>query len=146
MNRQKFMFWCYKILPLVYDDSLSYYEVLCRIVKYVNDIIEQEKQYGELIEQLSGDVNQLKSDVATLETEIEKIKNGEYMSEYIDALANWIDQNLQDLVAKIVKYVFFGLSSDGHFVAHIPESWNFIQFDTIMDTSSDYYGHLVMQW
>ena len=146
MNRQKFMFWCYKILPLVYDDSLSYYEVLCRIVKYVNDIIEQEKEYGELIEQLSGDVNQLKSDVATLETEIEKIKNGEYMSEYIDALANWIDQNLQDLVAKIVKYVFFGLSNDGHFVAHIPESWNFIQFDTIMDTSSDYYGHLVMQW
>ena len=146
MNRQKFMFWCYKILPLVYDDSLSYYEVLCRIVKYVNDIIEQEKEYGELIEQLSGDVNQLKSDVATLETEIEKIKNGEYMSEYIDALANWIDQNLQELVGKIVKYVFFGLSSDGHFVAHIPESWNFIQFDTIMDTSSDYYGHLVMQW
>lgn len=146
MNRQKFMFWCYKILPLVYDDSLSYYEVLCRIVKYVNDIIEQEKQYADLIEQLSGDVNQLKSDVATLQTEIEKIKNGEYVSEYIDALAKWIDQNLQELVGKIVKYVFFGLSSDGHFVAHIPESWNFIQFDTIMDTSSDYYGHLVMQW
>lgn len=146
MNRQKFMFWCYKILPLVYDDSLSYYEVLCRIVKYVNDIIEQEKQYADLIEQLSGDVNQLKSDVATLQTEIEKIKNGEYVSEYIDALANWIDQNLQELVGKIVKYVFFGLSNDGHFVAHIPESWNFIQFDTIMDTASDYYGHLVMQW
>lgn len=146
MNRQKFMFWCYKILPLVYDDSLSYYEVLCRIVKYVNDIIEQEKEYGELIEQLSGDVNQLKSDVATLEAEIEKIKNGEYVSVYIDALSKWIDQNLQELVGKIVKYVFFGLSNDGHFVAHIPESWNFIQFDTIMDTSSDYYGHLVMQW
>ena len=23
-----FNFWCYKVLPLVYDDSLSYYEVL----------------------------------------------------------------------------------------------------------------------
>ena len=25
----KLRFWCYKILPLVYDDSLSYYEAIC---------------------------------------------------------------------------------------------------------------------
>jgi hypothetical protein len=27
-----FRFWCQKALPLVYDDSLSYYELLCKVV------------------------------------------------------------------------------------------------------------------
>ena len=27
-----FRFWCQKVLPLVYDDSLSYYEILCKVV------------------------------------------------------------------------------------------------------------------
>lgn len=31
-----FRFWCQKVLPLVYDDSLSYYEVLCKVVDYLN--------------------------------------------------------------------------------------------------------------
>lgn len=29
-----------KVLPLVYDDSLSYYEVLCKVVNKINEIIE----------------------------------------------------------------------------------------------------------
>ena len=36
----KIKFWCQKILPLVYDDSLSYYELLCKIVNAINEIIE----------------------------------------------------------------------------------------------------------
>lgn len=32
-------FWCQKVLPLVYDDSLSYYEVLCKVVNYLNTVI-----------------------------------------------------------------------------------------------------------
>lgn len=35
-----FRFWCHKILPLVYDDSLSYYEVLCKLTKVVNQLVE----------------------------------------------------------------------------------------------------------
>lgn len=32
--------YCYKILPLVYDDSLSYYEFLCKLTKTVNQLID----------------------------------------------------------------------------------------------------------
>ena len=32
-------FWCYKVLPLVYDDSLSYYELLCKITAKINEMI-----------------------------------------------------------------------------------------------------------
>lgn len=34
-----FRFWCQKALPLVYDDSLSYYEVLCKVVNYLNNMM-----------------------------------------------------------------------------------------------------------
>lgn len=32
--------YCQKILPLVYDDSLSYYEALCRFVAKVNEVVD----------------------------------------------------------------------------------------------------------
>lgn len=35
-----FKFWCQKVLPAIYDDSLSYYELLCKVVNYLNDVIE----------------------------------------------------------------------------------------------------------
>lgn len=33
-------FIAHKILPLVYDESLSYYEVLCKVVAKVNEVIQ----------------------------------------------------------------------------------------------------------
>lgn len=36
----KLKYWCNKILPLVYDDSLSYYEALCKTSAKLNEVIE----------------------------------------------------------------------------------------------------------
>lgn len=36
----KLKYWCNKILPLVYDDSLSYYEALCKTSEKLNEVIE----------------------------------------------------------------------------------------------------------
>lgn len=36
----KLKYWCNKILPLVYDDSLSYYDVLCKTSAKLNEVIE----------------------------------------------------------------------------------------------------------
>ena len=33
-------FYCQKVLPLVYDDSLSYYEAICKLIGKMNEIIE----------------------------------------------------------------------------------------------------------
>lgn len=35
-----FHFWCQKVMPLVYDDSLSYYETLCKVVDKLNQCIQ----------------------------------------------------------------------------------------------------------
>lgn len=146
INIKSLRFWCNKILPLVYDDSLSYYELLCKVVDFCNKLLENQNEIREILEQYGTDIESLKKDVKDLQTELEKVKNGDYLSLYIDSLQNWIDRNVQNLVARIVKYVFFGLTDDGHFIAYIPETWDFIHFDTIMSTDDELYGHLVLQW
>lgn len=49
---QPFRYWCQKVLPLVYDDSLSYYELLCKVVDYLNKSMED-------VETLHGDVTNI---------------------------------------------------------------------------------------
>lgn len=48
---RKFHFWCQKVLPLVYDNSLSYYEVLCKLTKIVNELIEIMILMGEKMDE-----------------------------------------------------------------------------------------------
>jgi hypothetical protein len=54
-----FMFWCQKVLPLVYDDSLSYYEVLCKLVTYVNGLRDDVIKLGEDVSELNKLYNEL---------------------------------------------------------------------------------------
>ena len=69
-----FRFWCQKVLPLVYDESLSYYELLCKVVDYLNKTMEDVDQvvidmgefktaYEELIAYVNNYFNNL--DVTT---------------------------------------------------------------------------------
>lgn len=143
---ERLRIWCQKVIPLVYDDSLSYYEVLCKVVDYTNKLIENDKEICLELGQLKADYNTIKDDMDYLSNELDKVKNGDYVSLYLNSIKKWIDENLQELVAGIVKYVSFGLSSDGKFVAYIPKTWDFLQFDTIITPESELYGHLVMRW
>lgn len=52
---QKFDYWCQKVLPLVYDDSLSYYEQLCKIVEYLNEVIDVVNGIPDYIRSLVTD-------------------------------------------------------------------------------------------
>jgi hypothetical protein len=64
-----FKIWCQKILPLVYDDSLSYYEVLCKLTIKLNELIENNKIIPDYIKEMileyitSGKINEVLSDV-----------------------------------------------------------------------------------
>lgn len=50
-----FRFWCQKVLPLVYDDSLSYYEVLNKVVDYLNNVIKYVNALGTAIESIDAE-------------------------------------------------------------------------------------------
>lgn len=46
-------FFCSRALPLVYDDSLSYYELLQKVVAYLNGLIDDEKIMSHHIKALA---------------------------------------------------------------------------------------------
>lgn len=52
MELRPFKFWCHKVLPLVYEDSLSYYELLCKVIEYLNHTMEDVNTLGDAFEQL----------------------------------------------------------------------------------------------
>lgn len=121
-----FRFWCQSVLPLVYDDSLSYYEVLCKVVNYINKLIDSDKE-------IIDDIDALKDDIKIVEEWINKHNDTSYMEE---------------LIAQYIKTVIFGLTDNGYFVAYIPDSWNEIDFSTSQyddfTTLEPEFGHLIL--
>lgn len=69
-----FRFWCQKVLPAVYDDSLSYYELLCKVVAKLNEVINSQNSTNDHAAELAQQFEQLKNDLqGTVESEAEKI-------------------------------------------------------------------------
>lgn len=64
-------FWCNKILPLVYDDSLSYYETLCKISDKLNEVINDVNGIPEYISELLSE-EKLKEILSTLLNQLEE--------------------------------------------------------------------------
>lgn len=72
-----------------------------------------------------------------------KLKAGDFTK---DTFIEWVNTNMTDIIYQMVRFVFFGLDDDGHFVAYIPASWEFLHFDTLLDPNKPGYGHLVVYY
>lgn len=61
--------YCQKVLPIVYDNSLSYYEVLCKLTGKINELIDIINETGNTIseetEQRSEADTQLQNNINT---------------------------------------------------------------------------------
>jgi hypothetical protein len=80
---------CQKVLPLVYDESLSYYEVLCKVIQKLNELIkinnnirdEIHKEYVEILEAVKtvtetvASVTAMRDEVLTLKQATEQYAN-----------------------------------------------------------------------
>ena len=53
-----FGFYCQHVLPLVYDESLSYYEVLCKLQAKLNEVIETQNEIQDAFINLLNWVNE----------------------------------------------------------------------------------------
>lgn len=72
-----------------------------------------------------------------------KLKAGDFTK---DTFIDWVNTNMTDIIHQMVRFVFFGIDDDGHFVAYIPASWDFLHFDTLLDPDKPGYGHLVVYY
>ena len=71
--------YCQKILPLVYDDSLSYYEAVCKVVAKLNEVIKANNEIPDYIASLiteDGLKDILASLLSNLEEQIAQANEG----------------------------------------------------------------------
>ena len=123
-----FRFWCQSVLPLVYDDSLSYYEVLCKVVDYINKLIDTDREQFEELDELKKELDVVK--------------------EIID---NFDPEYIEKLIEKhIATMIFVYISDAGYIVYQIPDGWESIVFRTtgldIEIPDVDEYGRLVLTY
>jgi hypothetical protein len=124
---ETFKFWCFKVLPLVYDDSLSYYEVLCKVVDYINKLIEQDKVFGDEIEKLKQEISVVQNWIKNFDTSYAE----EIIKQYIATM------------------IFVEISDSGYIVYYIPSSWKDIVFNTTqldIEINGYDYGRLVLSY
>lgn len=122
-----FKFWCQKVLPLVYDDSLSYYEILCKVVDYINNMIENQKEFSEELAELKSELG---------------------------AVQKWIDDFDTSYIEKVVReylatMIFVEISDAGYFIYYIPRTWKDIVFKTTgldVEIADTEYGRLVLYY
>lgn len=120
-----------------YDSDLGW---LIRQCKTNEDAIAALEAWRADTQSDIDDIKQLYADIIA----------GRFPQEMADAITKWIAANFYDIVAEMMKMVFFGLTDTGYFVAYIPESWNDITFNT---TGYDIevpimpdFGHLVLSY
>ena len=99
----------------------------------------QEAQGGNITA-----LNSALTDLAKAQTCInERLNHGDFENESFE---RWANDNLPDMVLAMVRFVWFGLTPDGHFVAYVPANWNFLKFCTPMDITEPEYGHLIINY
>lgn len=103
-----FRFWCQKVLPLVYDDSLSYYEVLCKVVNYINNLIGTSNEIIKYVDELKAELKVVQDWIDNFDTSFAESIIREYLATMI----------------------FVEISDTGYIIYYVPESWNDITFNT----------------
>ena len=58
----------------------------------------------------------------------------------------WADKNLPSMDCEMVRFVWFGLTPDGHFCAYVPANWGWLTFNTGTDITEPEYGHLIITY
>ncbi len=72
-----FKWWVQSVMPLVFDDSLSYYEVLAKLTKYIEGLKGDVEQIEKILGTIEGieDVTQFTEFLENIQTEIGNLSN-----------------------------------------------------------------------
>lgn len=112
-------------------------------------ILKHFKEFMDQIDALDTWKVEHEAEYEELKELYEQILSGDFPESMIDALNSWLVANGADIIGEFIKFVFFGLTDDGYFMATIPSSWDEIQFGT---TGYDEiipgydYGHLTLAY
>ena len=113
-NQGKLRFWCQKVLPLVYDDSLSYYELLNKVVDYLNNTIDDVSACEDNITalrdafvQLQNYVNEVLDDLdAEVESVIDEMINSGEFGEILSGVVNGLIASEYDPTQAYIQFAY----------------------------------------
>lgn len=121
-------FWCFKVLPLVYDDSLSYYEVLCKVKDKLNEVVDSMNEFEEAYKSMMQAIAQIQEWIDNFDT-------------------SWAESIIKEYIATMI---FVEITDSGYIVYNIPSTWSEIEFNTtgldIEVPLQPEYGHLVLSY
>ena len=77
MYDRPFRWWVQSVMPLVFDDSLSYYEVLAKLTKYIEGLTGDVTQIEKILATIEGieDVTQFTEMLENIQNEIGNLSN-----------------------------------------------------------------------
>lgn len=116
-----------------YDSDLR--ELICK-VKTLMDKVESLEEWRREHEPEYQELKEL----------YDAVMSGNFPPSIVQAFEDWMSRNAIELVGKLVKHVYFGLTNDGYFCAYIPDAWSDIQFDTVTNFDDPLYGHLMLMY
>lgn len=99
----------------------------------------QESQGGNITA-----LNSAMADLAAAQKCInERLNDGDFEN---GKFLEWADKNLPAMVCEMVRFVWFGLTPDGHFCAYVPANWGWLTFNTGTNITEPEYGHLIITY
>ena len=125
-------------LPQFYWDVYSAEQRIKHICYEIDKIIAYANMLGV-------NINATHEDVAKLQELFQKFQDQGLAELYEKLLQQWVDDNMERIISRAVKFVYFGLTNDGYFCAYIPDSWDEITFDTGAVYGRSDYGRLILK-
>ena len=71
-NCNQLLYYCNKILPLVYDESLSYYENICKLADILSKTINELNNISDELDSLNENVLEIVTNIVN-----EALQNGQ---------------------------------------------------------------------
>lgn len=126
-------FSCYKVLPLVYDDALSYYEQICKLYKTLNETVEAVNTLNEALSKINDNYEPLARQVEALTNELTTFEAGvnqrvsameQQLADYDDRF-NTLEEDMRKAIANSIitlkEYVDSQIGDIEALVEHILE-------------------------
>lgn len=139
--------WSNLIMPIVYDDSLSFYELINKLKNVVNDVINKVNLLIQSNKELTIKYEDVLIKLDKLNKKLDDFLNGYEIPtdsirwEQLNAnVKEKLLQMIEQTIPQIAKFVWFGLNEEGYFVAYIPNNWSDINF------SSSSEGELILSY
>ena len=107
--------YCQKVLPLVYDESLSYLEQICKLRYKINEVIDEFNNWENIILELQealqdidgvkSDIEVLKGDIVTINTRLSELGTAvESVNKYAKSLEVRISNN-EEAINNIIQMI-----------------------------------------